>query len=64
MGSTDSPQKGYLQLVEKVVYVDMKALEEEAMVSCWDHQGWMRASMRRCLEHSSRHTITREPAEP
>ena len=35
MGSTDSPQKGYLQLVEKVVYVDMKALEEEAVVSCW-----------------------------
>ena len=23
------------QLVKKVVYVDMKALEEEAAVSCW-----------------------------
>ena len=23
------------QLLEKVVYVDMKALEEEAAVSCW-----------------------------
>ena len=23
------------ELVEKVVYVDMKALEEEAAVSCW-----------------------------
>ena len=32
------PQEGILvvaQLVEKVVYVDMKALEEEAAVSCW-----------------------------
>ena len=31
------PQEGILvvaQLVEKVVYVDMKALEEEAAVSC------------------------------
>ena len=32
------PQEGILvaaQLVEKVVYVDMKALEERAAVSCW-----------------------------
>ena len=32
------PQEGILvaaQLVKKVVYVDMKALEEEAAVSCW-----------------------------
>ena len=27
------------QLLEKVVYVDMKALEEEAAVSCWRSLG-------------------------
>ena len=36
--STCNPSEGIPvppQLVEKVVYVDMKALEEEAAVSCW-----------------------------
>ena len=40
------------QLLEKVVYVDMKALEEEAAVSCWRPVGaqtdWKLGLIRMC----------------
>ena len=54
LSSTDNPQGIPVppQLLEKVVYVDMDALEEEAAVSCWRPVGaqtdWKLGLIRMC----------------